>query len=339
MSDVALDQLQDVDRDSLHILPLCIIPLTAPNLKSARLIKNASLESVVEFFEGNHTGSGQLDIDALAREFEWPETPPHPDLVMLNKLARLNSYDVYSLRILLRQNQIEVNDIEALKLSESKRQELSEYMADFTRPLIIQIYGGVDDSLQGFEDILELFKHPDVKEAREKLQTMADKLGIELYDLPMFLEDYGDIYLSLSYYQQCLDLIVPTIEGFVESLDDIRTSYQFKNNVNVIKTCDMMESTIERLKATITDHFEIFGRETANLWDEISAERFKKVEDLIRGYHTYIGGVLCALSLKMGAWNKLFPHRRAGGLAARAEFILSEMKLGIEKIREIEAQR
>ncbi|MCH8198013.1 MAG: hypothetical protein IH904_08020, partial [Proteobacteria bacterium] len=94
-----------------------------------------------------------------------------------------------------------------------------------------------------------------------------------------------------------------------------------------------------RLKATITDHFEIFGRETANLWDEISAERFKKVEDLIRGYHTYIGGVLCALSLKMGAWNKLFPHRRGGGLAARAEFIMSEMKLGIEKIWEIEAQR
>ncbi len=46
MSDVALDQLQDVDRDSLHILPLCIIPLTAPNLKSARLIKNARLARI-----------------------------------------------------------------------------------------------------------------------------------------------------------------------------------------------------------------------------------------------------------------------------------------------------
>ncbi|MCZ6740548.1 MAG: hypothetical protein O7D27_00150, partial [Alphaproteobacteria bacterium] len=89
---MALDQLQDVDRDSLYTLPLCILPLTAPNLKFARLIKNASLESVVEFFEGEHTGSGQLDIDALAQEFDWPETPPHPDLVMLNKLARLSSY-------------------------------------------------------------------------------------------------------------------------------------------------------------------------------------------------------------------------------------------------------
>ena len=45
-----------------------------------------------------------------------------------------------------------------------------------------------------------------------------------------------------------------------------------------------------------------------------------------------------ALSVKMGAWSKLFPHQRASGLAKRAEFILSEMKLGIEKIREVEAE-
>ncbi len=178
MADGTLDQLQDVDRDSLHTLSLRILPFATPSLNHARLIKNARLESVVEFFEGKHTGSGQPDIDAVPMALDWPETPPHPDLVMLRKLAELNSFDCYSLRILLRQHEIEVNDIEALKLSESKRQELSEYMAGFTRPLIIQIYGGVDDSLQGFEDILELFKHPDVKAAREKLQTMADKLGI-----------------------------------------------------------------------------------------------------------------------------------------------------------------
>ncbi len=144
--------------------------------------------------------------------------------------------------------------------------------------------------------------------------------------------------MSLSYYRQCLDLIVPIIEGFVAALDDMRNSVQFKDNVNLMNTCDMMESTFEGLKTTITDYLESFERESMDLWDDISAEHFKKVEDLIRGYHTFIGGVLCALSVKMGAWSKLFPHRRAGGLPKCAEFILSEMKLGIEKIREIEAE-
>lgn len=329
---------RDVDRDSLHILPLSILPLATSGLRHARLIRNARLESVVEFFEGRSTGSGQLDIDALPMEFDWPETPPHPDLAVISKVAELRSYDVYSLRILLRQHDIEVNDIDTLRLSASKRQELSEYMTGFTRPLIMEIYGGVDDSIQDFNDILELFKHPDIKKAREKLQTMADKLGIKVDDLPTFLEDYGDIYLSLSYYRQCLDRITPIIEGFAGALMDLRGSMQFKENVNLMDTCDMVESTIRRLEFAITERFDAFTRETQNLWDDISAERFKRVEDLIRGSHTFIGGVLCTLSVKMDAWAKRFPHRRAGGMAKRAEFILSEMRQGIERMRELEAE-
>ena len=60
--------------------------------------------------------------------------------------------------------------------------------------------------------------------------------------------------------------------------------------------------------------------------------------DQICGHHTYIGSVLCALSVKMGAWSKLFPRPRASGLPKRAEFIQSEMKLGIEKFRVIEGE-
>ncbi len=338
MAEDVFDQLQDVDRDSLHTLPLCILPLATTGLKHARLIRNARLESVVEFFEGRHTGSGQLDIEGLSMEFDWPETPPHPDLVLIRKLSELSSYDVYSLRILLRQNDIEVNDVDALKLSENKRQELNEYMTGFTHPLIMEIFGGIDDSIKSFDDVLELFKHPDVKKARAKLQTMADKLGIRIDDLPKFLEDYGDIYLSLSYYRQCLDQITPIIDGFNGALHDLRGNLQFKDNVNLMKTCDMMEATIAKLEMIINQRFDAFERETKDLWEDISTERFKKVENLIRGSHTFIGGVLCALSVKMDAWVKLFPHRRAGGMAKRAEFILSEMKLGIEKIREIEAE-
>ena len=338
MVDAVISQLQDVDRDSLHTLSLCILPFATPSLNHARLIKNAQLQSVVEFFEDKHTGSGQVSVDAVPMELDWPETPPHPDLIILRKLAQLNSFDCYSLRILFRQHEIEISDVEALKLSKSKRQELSEYMAAFTRPLIVEIFGGVDESIQSFDDILKLFRHPDIKEAREKLQTMADKLAIKVHDLPKFLEDYGDIYLSLSYYRQCLDLIVPIIEGFVDSLDNIRNSFQFKDNVNLMKTCDMMESTFERLETTITNRLETFERESTDLWDDISAERFKNVADQTRGHHTFIGGVLCALSVKMGAWSKLFPHASASGLPKRAEFILSEMKLGIEKFREIEAE-
>ncbi|MEE9545500.1 MAG: hypothetical protein V3V55_07925, partial [Rhodospirillales bacterium] len=62
----------DVDRDSPHILPLSILPVETKALKRARLIKNARLESVVEFFDDIHAGSGQVEIDALGGQFDWP---------------------------------------------------------------------------------------------------------------------------------------------------------------------------------------------------------------------------------------------------------------------------
>ncbi|MCE2510776.1 MAG: hypothetical protein J4G10_07360, partial [Alphaproteobacteria bacterium] len=57
---------------------------------------------------------------------------------------------------------------------------------------------------------------------------------------------------------------------------------------------------------------------------------------LVKGYHTVIGGSLCALTVKMNAWHELFPNRSAGGPMERVAFITTEMVQGIEKIQEIE---
>ncbi len=332
----AADNVRDVDRDSLHILPLSIIPIKTPALKRARLIKNVRLQSIVEFFGDENTGSGQVEIEDLGGEFGWPEIPTHPDLALLRKLGELPSYDVFSLRIMLRKHGISVNGVEALKLSPTKQSELNEYMTSFSRPLIKEIFGGEDVSIQTFEDVIRLFRDPDLTKARQKLKIMADKLEIGLEDVPVFLEDYGDIFLSLSYYRQCLDQIEPTIDMFLDALDEIRGNWQLKNDQNMMKTCAMMQATINGLMVAITGRFENFDRSTTDMWNNISAERFRKVEELIESYHTTIGGVLCALSVKMDAWAKLFPRKDAGGPVKRAEFIMSEMRQGIDKIQKIE---
>ena len=49
---------------------------------------------------------------------------------------------------------------------------------------------------------------------RERLATMADRLGIPIESIPKFLEDYGDIFMSLSYYRQCLDQLLPQVAEF-----------------------------------------------------------------------------------------------------------------------------
>ena len=165
---------------------------------------------------------------------------------------------------------------------------------------------------------------------------MSAKLNIKPEEIPLFMEDYGDIFLSLSYFRKCLDSIEPIITEFLEAMDEMRDNYQFKTDQNLRGTMESMVATINGLMAAITGRFENFERGTKHMWDEISAERFRKVEQLISSYHTTIGGVLCSLSVKMDAWVKLFPTPSSGGPGKRAEFIMSEMKQGMENIQEIE---
>ena len=328
--------ISDVDRDSLHILPLSIMPVETPALRRARLIKNVRLHSVLEMFEEKQTGSGQMEIMDLGKEFDWPVDKPVADRTLLTQLGGLASYDIYSLRIHLRETGVMVNSIDALKLSPAKNIELTEYMTMFSRPLIVQIYGGEDMEIQDFDDVVGLFRDPDVTKAREKLEKMAAKLDIKLAEVPQFLEDYGDIFLSLSYYRQCLDQIEPVITDFLETMEDLRSNWQLRNDKNLMRSCDEIENTVNELMAAITGRFENFDRSTKAMWDNISAERFRKVKELIESYHTTIGGVLCALSVKMEAWARLFPNKDTGGPVRRGEFIMSEIKQGIDNIQKIE---
>jgi hypothetical protein len=325
--------ISDSDRDSLHTLPLGALPLKSTALKSARLIKNARLESMVELFRNQGIGSLQLPIAGLSGNFGWPESPAHPDVVLLRELEPLTSYDVFSLRITLREAGIPIQDIKALQLSEEKTKQLTSYMSAFTRPLIEQIYGASDVGIESFEDVLNLFRNPDVRKAREQLKVMADKLGIELTDIPRFLEDYGDIFLSLSYFKSCLAQIEPVNDEFLQSLGDLRKNHQLKSDFALMESCATIETTIVRLISALHKLFDNFKASTENFWSDMTEKNFKEVEEMIRGQHITIGGILCGLTVKLDSYKENFPTPDTGGPVKRAEFIRQDMKQGIEQIR------
>ena len=154
--------VDDFDRDSLHTLPLSMIPLETSGLKRALMIKNARYEGVVELFKAEGSGSGQVEVGQLANVFN---NIAESDLIVLGKLAELPSYDVYSLRIMLREQNIPVNDFAEFKLSDNKARELNEYMRSFTRPLLLKVYGTGGASHE-FADVIDLFRQPDVSLAR-----------------------------------------------------------------------------------------------------------------------------------------------------------------------------
>jgi hypothetical protein len=328
----------EADRDALHILPLADLPIAHAMLRRARLVKNTRLDAAVEIFNAPGCGSGQFDVPEISKLLNLQRTPPDPDIDLLQRVAVLPSYDVYSLRILLRAGGVSIADRAALNLSPAKIESLSAYMTTFTRPLVEEIFGA-GTNVADFTNLVSLFRDCSAETVRIRLATMAQKLGIPVPGIPKFLEDYADIFMSLSYYKQCLDQLLPQVQTFMISLADIRSNHQLKSDANLMKTVDFTEQVINNTLANITGRLESFNRATADMWRNLSAERFRKIEQLILSYHTVIGGVLCALSVKMNAWTRQFPAPGSAGPVRRAAFIMSDMRQGIERISAIEDTR
>lgn len=328
----------EADRDSLSILPLAIVPLETAVLRDARLIKNVNLETVVEFFRDAQTGSGQLLPSELAGHCGWAGEKLHPDQATVQRLARLNSYDVYTLRIELRRIGVPVNDFSQLRLSDEKSRELAGYMQTFTRPLMQQVFGQSEAKVEDFNELLDMFKSPNKAEALKNLKLLAEKLQIELIEVPQFLEDYGDTFLSLAYFKECLDNIVPRVMDFLESVGELKGNYQLKNTPGFMSILEYLDTRLNAVITSITGRFESFDQHTKYLWENISAERFREVRGLITEHHATIGGVLCGLSVKMDAWDERFGHiDRSAAVMRRSEFCIGEMRQGLERIESIEA--
>ena len=322
------------EMDAMHILPLSIIPLQTPGLRRARLIKNVRLESVIELFNDTTGGSGQIETTELANTFGWPKGAPHPDERMIAALAELHSFDVFTLRIQLRKLGIKVEQSNRLKLSKKKCDELMQYMNVFTLPLLRQIYNSAESGVDNMDSLIRKYSSPDKEEALENLKLMANKLHIELQEVPNFLEEYADIYLSIAYGKDCLNSLIPQILMFEESMEELKDNYELRNDVRLMRSIDFIKDSITDVTASVVSRFESFDRASESMWENITAESFSHVKKMIRSHHVSIGAILCGLSVKMNGWQDNLAAGR--GLVRRADFVRSDMMQGMEKINQIE---
>lgn len=335
-SDIA-DESEDhaaSDMDSMHVLPLSIIPLQTPSLKRARLIKNIRLETVVELFSSADSGSGQIEINELAKAMDWPQKGMHPDEVMLSALSSLHSYDVYSLRMQLRKLNIACDNPNALKLSDKKHGELMQFMNDFTQPLLCQIYDTADTGIENMEQLVDQFSSPNKKKALQNLQLMANKLQIGLQDVPRFLEEYADIYLSIAYGRDCLNALIPSIVAFGDAMEEFQENYELSKDKRLMRSVDFINDTLTDVTASVVTRFESFDRASETMWNDITAESFAKVKKMVREHHVLVGTILCSLTVKMNGWQEVLDANR--GLLRQADFVRSDMMQGMEKISKIE---
>jgi len=324
--------ISDEDRDSLWALPLVMMPIEHRALKQTKMVKNNHLESVIELFNDRETGKGHIHPDDLRQVFSSISSA---DLDVIHTLATLQSYDVYSLRITLRQNGIEIENYDDLKLSEKKQLELKTYMQPFMEQLVLSLYGadaapnesiasdgGIDN------DWLSLFQNPDVRKTRNRLKNMAGKMDIPLHEVPQFLQEYGDVYLSIAYYRECLDHIRPSIRYFPDSAKEILEHQQLSQNYTLMKACGRIKTKVERIEGALGYQFAVFGQSNLQMWDDMTPEAFNEFREAVHKNHIMMGSMMCALAVKMNSWVKRFPSSEDGGPMRRADFILTDMGQG-----------
>jgi RNAse (barnase) inhibitor barstar len=287
--------------DSLHILPLLHMPLETQSLRRARLVKNARLEGMIELFSDAGTGSGQLPPEKLNGFFDFSGKRAG-DYEIICQLGELPSYDVYSLRISLRQIGIDIDSLEGLRLSNDRIDELTGYMAEFTRPLMRFVYGDTGVAPAGFVNLVNLLGSPGASAARVKIAEMAARLDVDVMRIPNFLEDYADVYMSLSFYGQCLEKITPQLDDVLATLRTIRETRSFAHNHALIHDCTQTEQKLHRLFSDVTGVLDDFRQRTEHMWDNLSAETYREMEILVRNHQVRLGAILCALTVKMLAW-------------------------------------
>lgn len=329
------------DNDSLYRMPMQIVPVETPELSRGRMIKNAALDPAIELFRSAETGSGQIPIGEIDVErghhmFDWPVNRVHPDLELLRKLGRLTSYDVYSLRIQFRGLGIEPSEVSYLRLSPEKRRSLRMYMKVFTLPLIDMVYGEADSAAQNVDNIVDLFRHPDTRVARQNLIKLASGLGVEIGEIPRFLEDFSDIYLSLSYYQEYLDDLTPKVIDMVGELRDLEQNWQLRQDPQTMFIIKKVQTDINDLLTSLTSRFEAFRQHSDSMWEDIDAEKFQSTKRLVTSAQETVGGVLCGLGIKLNAWKERFPHAHSGGPVARSDMLFSEILPGLDKLTALE---
>lgn len=321
----------NADKDAIDVLPLGSIALASNALKNAKLVKNARLETAIELYNDPLTGSLQITPDTIS---DFMEASPR-DQEIINSLAKLHSFDVYSLRANLKHLGVEVKDADALELSPDMKEKLAAYNLEFIRPLVNQIFGSDREDLSK-GGLTAILRDSDITRVKENLRIIAEKTGIPLTDIPRFLEEYGKVFLSVAYYRYSFETVGPDIDRFFAWMRAVKGLREVATSPKTLNQCKQVEDTMSFINNSIRERLIAFQKSFEVFWKDINRASFLHMRRQIEENHSSMGVVLCGLVVKMTAWKKEFPDNEVGGPATRTKFLVAELEPGLARLRELE---
>ena len=263
--------------------------------------------------------------------FDWPAGGKHPDAILIAKLSLMQSFDIYTLRMQLRQLGLNIENSADLRLSSAKTSHLKKHMTLFMQPLMDLIYDETGQNTQQIGAAAANFHRTDNQDAHQNLKKLSEKLQIIL-GLPEFLGSYGDVFLSLAYFKDAFEALLPKVKRFNQHVKALQNSDALQNDDYFKDASNIACQDLQEIIAIIGTRFAAFDEQTKNMWSNMTASSFHEVKTLIESNHGILGGILCGLTLKMSAWEDNM-ETSDNSPRRQADFIMSDIKQGINTIK------
>lgn len=323
--------IDTADMDSLYRLPLGLLPLKTMALRRHSLIKNAQLHAVVELFKDSGSGSGQIQPDHLPNHFNSEAPELMSDVAILKRLAAIGSYDVYTLRVALRELDIGFENYDALRLSPGKYRELTQLMKQYTRPIIRRLFAKDGAALGSYGNLVAYLRNPDRDTVLYELEKLAADLETDVSAIPLFLENYGDTFLGFSYFRSCLAESEDRIRHFRPWVQEFLNSPIAQGNPSLQNRITHAMQALYGIVASVKQRFDHFDQSSSHFWENPTAESFHTLRAQIVEQHGATGSVLCGLVVKLNLWEKRFASH-GGSFQRRLEFLESEIFPGLSAL-------
>ena len=317
------------EQDAFDKLALARMPLANVSLRAGHLIKDAQMDTMFELVNDPLAGSLQIRADEISKNFSISAA----DQELINKLASLGSYDVYSLRINLQKLGIKL-DNDLFDLSAEAKSRLTGYTLAFTRPLILAVFG--DGEVSATESLQKIFRDSDREKVSRRLKTMSEKVGIPVSEIPDFLSDYRELYMSGSYYAHTFEGILKDVARLYAWLAALKAQPEVASSPRVLDSCVKTEEAMKFLCNSVIERMEEFKSGFENFWKHMSRKSFEKLRRQIEDNRSGLGAVLCGLTVKMRDWSQAFPDDRPT-TAQRVKYV-AEMKAFLDKLQNMESE-
>tara|TARA_Y100000588_G_scaffold359279_1_gene418176 strand:- start:1386 stop:2408 length:1023 start_codon:yes stop_codon:yes gene_type:complete len=320
-------------RDSIYSISLSAFGIGHPVLKSAKLVKNTGLETVLDFGETELKDIGMIGPRELLLHFDQEEIPAE-DMNVVSTLAGLPSLDCYTIKRALAPLKIKVEDDSIFSLSPEMKSSLFPLMSRITRPLIQYLYADERFGVSDTEALLSLIRDTEPLKVRDRLDVIAANLSVSLTDLPTYLEEFGELFLSVSFFESIFMEFAPKTDQLLAWAEDGIQNSNLRNDPSAQSQFAQIDRRLRYVKTNLQERFKHLSKITQIDWEELSSTDFKEIQREILAQQANLGVGLCGLVVKATEWENQFPS--AGGSPQQClEFLSQDLNLGLDNLTRV----